>query len=549
MSAVLQERTTTSPAYNALATAATHRADAGLIFALSRPGRGATAQRPADRGMVLAEAAATEAAEKAEERTGYAGTANAIGIPEAWLRTTAPGLPAVSELQVVRHYTRLSQKNFSIDTHFYPLGSCTMKYNPRACNSLAMLPGFLERHPLAPAEYSQGVLETLYELQNWLCEVTGMAAVSLTPMAGAQGEFAGVAMMRAYHEARGDTARCEIIVPSAAHGTNPATAIMCGYQVREIPTDASGDVDLSALRAVVGPQTAGIMLTNPSTLGVFERSIADIAQIVHEAGGLLYYDGANLNAILGKVRPGDMGFDVMHMNLHKTFSTPHGGGGPGAGAVGVSARLQPFLPIPWVMQIHDSAETEAEADAAGRLTLPQYRFAEEADCPQSIGRLSAFMGNVGVLLRAYVYMRMLGREGMTRVAEFATLNANYLQKELARVGFDLAYPERRATHEFTLTLKRQARASGLTAMDVAKRLLDYGYHAPTTYFPLLIPECLLIEPTETEALETLDGFVDAMARILREAEQDIMQVRTAPHTLPNRRFDEVAAAKRLDVAY
>lgn len=478
-----------------------------LIFEKSQPGRGAWAQYPG----------------------AEAGT---VDIPDTLRRKTPLGLPEVSELQVVRHYTRLSQKNFSIDTQFYPLGSCTMKYNPRACNSLAMLPGFLQRHPLTPDAHNQGLLGILHELQMILAEVTGMRGISLTPMAGAQGEFAGVAMIRAYHDARADHARCEIIVPDAAHGTNPATAIMCGYQVREIPTDASGDVDLEALRALLGSQTAGIMLTNPSTLGVFERHIATIAEMVHAVGGLLYYDGANLNAILGKVRPGDMGFDVMHMNLHKTFSTPHGGGGPGAGAVGVGERLLPHLPLPVVLK-----------EAAG------YRYATEADYPQSIGRLSAFAGNVGVLLRAYVYIRLLGREGMTRVGEFATLNANYLQAALREIGFDLAYPERRATHEFLVTLKRQSRETGLTAMDVAKRLLDYGYHAPTTYFPLLVPECLLIEPTETESRETLDGFVAAMAAILAESQQDIASLKAAPQHLPNRRFNEVAAAKKLDVVF
>ncbi|WP_019569022.1 aminomethyl-transferring glycine dehydrogenase subunit GcvPB [Thioalkalivibrio sp. ALE11] len=478
-----------------------------LIFEHSHAGRSAVAQAPQE----------------------HAATA----IPAHLRRKSAPGLPAASELDVVRHYTRLSQKNFSIDTEFYPLGSCTMKYNPRACNSLAMLPGFLNRHPLAPASHSQGFLQTMYELQEMLREVTGMQGVSLAPMAGAQGEFTGVAMIRAYHDARGDTERREIIVPDAAHGTNPATAIMCGYEVREIPTDETGDVNLEALKEAVGPQTAGIMLTNPSTVGVFERRIEEIAKIVHDAGGLLYYDGANLNAILGKVRPGDMGFDVIHMNLHKTFSTPHGGGGPGSGAVGVGERLLPYMPVPHV-----------EEDGQGG-----YRLADEADRPETIGRLSAFMGNPGVLLRAYVYMRMLGREGMVRVAEFATLNANYLASELRAAGFDLAYPERRATHEFIVTLKKQAKETGLTAGDVAKRLLDHGFHAPTTYFPLLVPECLLVEPTETESKETLDAFVEAMACILAESADDIDTIKSSPHNLPNRRFNEVAAAKALDLVY
>ncbi len=477
-----------------------------LIFEQSRKGRHAEAQMPP--------------AEAVDD------------LPGSLLREAAPRLAEVSELQAVRHYTRLSQKNFSIDTHFYPLGSCTMKYNPRACNSYAMLPGFLARHPLSPESAGQGFLACMYELQEMLKEVTGMRAVSLTPAAGAQGEFAGVAMIRAYHESRGDDARTEILVPDAAHGTNPATATMCGYQVREIPTDAQGDVDLAALEAALGPQTAGIMLTNPSTLGVFERRIRDIARLVHQAGGLLYYDGANLNAILGKVRPGDMGFDVIHMNLHKTFSTPHGGGGPGAGPVGVSARLEPFLPVPMVGFDGD-----------------RYHWVTERDRPQTIGRLSAFMGNAGVLLRAYVYARMLGREGMHRVADFATLNANYLMARLRDAGFTLAFPERRATHEFIVTLRHEKKALGVTAMDFAKRLLDFGIHAPTTYFPLLVPECLLIEPTETESLEELDRFVEAMMAIRREAEQSPEILREAPHTLPVRRLDDVRAARELNLAH
>ncbi|MFN3595468.1 MAG: aminomethyl-transferring glycine dehydrogenase subunit GcvPB, partial [Thiobacillaceae bacterium] len=394
------------------------------------------------------------------------------------------------------------------------------------------LPQFLARHPLADAETGQGVLACLYELQEMLKAVTGMAGVSLAPMAGAQGEFAGVAMIRAYHQARGDTARREIIVPDAAHGTNPATAMMCGFQVREIPTDRQGNVDLDALRAAVGPHTAALMLTNPSTLGVFEQNIVEIQRIVHEAGALTYYDGANLNAILGRVRPGDMGFDVIHMNLHKTFSTPHGGGGPGAGPVGVSERLLPFLPIPLVVEERGF-----------------YRFAEEAERPQSIGRLSAFGGNMGVLLRAWVYASMLGRAGLQRVADFAALNANYLAAELARAGFELAFPERRASHEFIVTLKRLKDATGVSAMDFAKRLLDYGFHAPTTYFPLLVPECLLIEPTETESKATLDAFVAAMVQVRQEAERDPALVKSAPHTLPVRRLDDVRAARELDLVW
>ncbi len=453
-------------------------------------------------------------------------------LPDALRRRRPPVLPEVSELQTVRHFTRLSQLNFSIDTHFYPLGSCTMKYNPRACNQYAMLPEFLSRHPLAPDLTGQGILRCLYELQEMLKEVTGMRGVSLTPMAGAQGEFAGVAMIRAYHQARNDLARTEIIVPDAAHGTNPATATMCGCTVKEIVSLPNGDIDVEALRAAVGPNTAGIMLTNPSTLGVFERRIGEVAEIVHDAGGLLYYDGANLNAILGKVRPGDMDFDVIHMNLHKTFSTPHGGGGPGSGAVGVGERLLPFMPVPLVGRDGD-----------------RYRWLDEHDLPQTIGRLSAFMGNTGVLLRAYIYMRMLGRAGMSRVSEFATLNANYLMVRLAAAGFELAYPERRAGHEFIITLKHEARDYGTTAMDFAKRLLDYGFHAPTTYFPLLVPECLLIEPTETESKQELDAFVDAMVAIREEAKTDPAKLKGAPYTLPVRRLDDVRAAKQLDLAW
>lgn len=484
-----------------------HPSQEPLIFELSRPGRGAHAQFPPP-------PAASQA------------------VPAHLRRSDAPLWPAVSELQAVRHFTRLSQLNFSIDTHFYPLGSCTMKYNPKACNTYAMLPELVGRHPLAPESHSQGYLACMYELQDMLEDITGMQGVSLTPMAGAQGEFAGVAMIRSYHRARGDLARTEVIVPEAAHGTNPATATMCGCSVKEIPCDANGDVEIDALRAAVGPNTAGIMLTNPSTLGVFERKIGEVARIVHDAGGLLYYDGANLNAILGKVRPGDMGFDVIHMNLHKTFSTPHGGGGPGSGAVGVGERLLPFLPIPIVGRDGD-----------------RYRWLSERDMPQSIGRLSGFMGNAGVNLRAYIYMRMLGREGMVRVAEFATLNANYLMKRLIAAGFDAAYPSRRASHEFIITLKRQHREYQVSAMDVAKRLLDYGFHAPTTYFPLLVPECLLIEPTETEAKEDLDRFCEAMIAILREMIHEPEKLTSAPLTMPVRRLDDVRAAKQLDLVW
>ena len=518
-----------------------------LIFELSQPGRTAAAQIPA-------------------------AVATPDDLPEQFRRKTPIGLPEVSELQAVRHYTNLSRKNFSIDTQFYPLGSCTMKYNPRACNSLAMLDGFLARHPYAPESLSQGFLACMHDLQEILADVTGMkGGVSLAPMAGAQGEFAGVAMIMAYHKHRGDLQRTEIIVPDAAHGTNPATATMCGCTVREIPTQADGDIDVEALKKVLGPKTAGIMLTNPSTIGVFERRIVEISRLVHEAGGLLYYDGANLNAILGKVRPGDMGFDAIHMNLHKTFSTPHGGGGPGAGAVGVSERLRPFLPIPMIEKISlppfageavrrtEGGGLEGEKAPPSALRAPSpaaqgkerawYRWIRKKDRPLSIGRLTSFAGNAGVLLRAYIYARLLGREGMPRVAEYATLNANYLARRLAAKGFDLAYPKRRASHEFIVTVAKQKKENGITALDFSKSLLDRGIHAPTNYFPLLIPECLLIEPTETESKETLDEFVEVMGDLLKLAAANPQAMKDAPITMPVRRLDDVKAAKELDVAW
>lgn len=478
-----------------------------LIFEQSQTGRQATAQAPKT-------------------------TTSRHTIPAQFKRIMPPRWPACSELQVVRHFTRLSQKNFAIDTHFYPLGSCTMKYNPRGVHKAASLAGFSNRHPLAPVETSQGFLQALYQLQDYLLEITGMTGVSLTPMAGSQGEFAGVAMIKAYHQSRGDSARDEILIPDAAHGTNPASAVMCGFKVVEIPTTVEGDMDMVALRHKIGPRTAGIMLTNPSTLGLFMREIKEIAGMVHQAGGLLYYDGANLNAIVGKVRPGDMGFDVMHLNLHKTFATPHGGGGPGAGPVAVSNRLKPFLPLPIVIKKeHD------------------YVWATRADIPQSIGRLSCFMGNASILLRAYFYICVLGREGLLRVSEHATLNANYLLAELTKAGYTPAYPGRRASHEFVLSLKNEKKNQDITAMDLAKRLLDYGFHAPTTYFPLLVPECLLIEPTETECKEMLDSFIDAMKAIKVEATTNPSLLKDAPATLPIKRLDDVKAARELDLNY
>lgn len=478
-----------------------------LIFELSKPERQAKAQAPHVKS-------------------------SSYSIPKEFQRTSAPQLPACSELQVVRHYTRLSHKNFSIDTNFYPLGSCTMKYNPRGVHKAASIGGFANRHPLNLEQESQGFLETLYHLQANIAEITGMPGVSLTPMAGSQGEFAGVAMIKAYHQSRGDTGRDEMLIPDAAHGTNPASAVMCGFKVIEIATAADGDIDLEELKSKLGPKTAGIMLTNPSTLGLFMRQIKEIAALVHQAGGLLYYDGANLNAILGKVRPGDMGFDVMHLNLHKTFATPHGGGGPGAGPVAVGKRLIPFMPLP-VVKKTDSG----------------YQWATTQDYPQSIGRLSCFMGNASILLRAYFYMSVLGKEGLLRVSQHATLNANYLLTELAKAGFSPAYPKRRASHEFILSLSPEKKTFGITAMDLAKRLLDYGFHAPTTYFPLLVPECLLIEPTETESKEELDSFVQVMKQIREEAQNNPELLKDAPHTLPVKRLDDVKAARELDLNY
>ncbi len=478
-----------------------------LIFEQSRPGRQATAQAPKQND-------------------------SPHRLPAEFKRQTPPRWPDCSELQVVRHFTRLSQKNFAIDTHFYPLGSCTMKYNPRGVHKAASLPGFSNRHPLTPAENSQGFLKILHELQDNLLDITGMAGVSLTPMAGSQGEFAGVAMIKAYHQSRGDHERNEILIPDAAHGTNPASAVICGFRVVEISTAADGDIDLDELKRQLGPKTAGIMLTNPSTLGLFMRQINVVADMVHQAGGLLYYDGANLNAIVGKVRPGDMGFDVMHLNLHKTFATPHGGGGPGAGPVAVGTRLKPFLPGPIVLK-------------KGNL----YDWATHQDFPQSIGRLSCFMGNAAILIRAWFYIRILGREGLLRVSEYATLNANYLLAELTKVGFTPAYPGRRASHEFILSLKDMKKTLGINAMDVAKRLPDFGFHAPTAYFPLLVPECLLIEPPETECKETLDAFVNAMRVIWHEAKHNPTVLLDAPNTLPIKRLDDVKAARELDLNY
>ena len=452
-------------------------------------------------------------------------------LPASLMRDEIDGETEVSEVDVIRHFTRLSKLNFSIDQGLYPLGSCTMKHNPRINEEIARTWGFAHSHPLQAEHQVQGNLELLWWLEQTLKEIFGMPRVTLQPVAGAHGELTGILMV---HKAlaKSGNARKYILIPDSAHGTNPASAAFAGYQIKELKSNKRGTVDLAALEAAVDEDVAALMITVPNTLGLFESDIRKMADILHAKGAYLYCDGANLNSYVGVARPGDMGIDVIHSNLHKTFSTPHGGGGPGAGAVGVSSRLLPFMPIPVVGKEGD-----------------KYRWLSEKDLPQSIGRLSAFMGNAGVLLRAYIYMRMLGREGMHRVGEFATLNANYLMARLAQAGFDPAYPNRRASHEFIITAKKQKNDLGVSAMDIAKRLLDYGFHAPTTYFPLLVPECLLIEPTETESKEALDGFIDAMVAILKEAETQADLVTSAPHTMTVRRLDDVRAARQLDLTW
>nr|WP_279538042.1 aminomethyl-transferring glycine dehydrogenase subunit GcvPB [Paenibacillus turpanensis] len=462
-------------------------------------------------------------------RTAYA--LPACDVPESelgelinprFLRSSPAELPEVYEVDVIRHYTALSRRNFGVDNGFYPLGSCTMKYNPKINEDIARMPGFAKIHPYQPESSVQGALELLYHLQQDLAEITGMDRVTLQPAAGAHGEWTGLMMIKAYHESRGE-ARTKVIVPDTAHGTNPASATVAGFETVTIPSDASGLVDLAALRAAVGPDTAALMLTNPSTLGLFETDIAEIASIVHEAGGLLYYDGANANAILGISRPGDMGFDVVHLNLHKTFSTPHGGGGPGAGPVGVKEILAPFLPAPVVAK---------GADGAFRL---------EGDIPQSIGRVKAFYGNFGILVRAYAYIRTLGPDGLRAVSENAVLNANYMLRRLAPY-YDVPF-DRVCKHEFVLSGKRQKK-HGVRTLDMAKRLLDFGYHPPTVYFPLIVEECMMIEPTETESKETLDAFIEAMIQIAREAEETPELVQNAPYTTIVKRLDEAQAARK-----
>jgi glycine dehydrogenase subunit 2 len=447
-------------------------------------------------------------------------------LPAAARRANPPGLPELNELEVVRHYTNLSQLNFAIDTGFYPLGSCTMKYNPKVNEWAARLPGFADLHPLAPDTTAQGTLQVLWELEEILAEISGMQAVSLQPAAGAQGELTGILMVRAYHRSRGDADRLEVLVPDSAHGTNPATASMAGFKTITIPSAPDGGVDLGAFRAALGPRTAAVMITNPSTLGLFEARIGDLLEAIHAAGALAYMDGANLNAILGRFKPGEAGFDVMHINTHKTFSTPHGGGGPGAGPVGVGARLVPFLPAPRVLR---------EGDGSFRLERPGER-------PTSIGRLRSFVGNTGVLVRAYAYLLAHGADGLREVSDDAVLAANYLKTRLSGT-YDIPYA-RHCKHEFVASAATIKRTTGVRTLDIAKRLLDYGFHPPTIYFPLIVDEAMLIEPTETEAIETLDAFAEALIRIAGEAAATPELVHDAPHSTPVRRLDEATAARQ-----
>src|SRR3989442_4094178 len=441
-------------------------------------------------------------------------------LPKHHLRATPAELPEVSEVDVIRHYSRLSQMNYGVDTHFYPLGSCTMKYNPKINEDMARLPGFARLHPMTPEPLAQGVLALMHELAQMLAEIAGMDAVSLQPAAGAQGELAGVIMIRAFHLANGEK-RTKVLVPDSAHGTNPASTAIAGYEVVQLRSDQNGEVDLGELERHLGPEVAAFMITMPNTLGMFEPRIVEIIERCHVRGVQVYMDGANLNAILGITRPGDLGFDVCHFNLHKTFTTPHGGGGPGAGPVGVKAHLEPFLPVPVVTRDGDA-------------------YALDDKRPKSIGKLQAFWGNFGMLVRAYTYIRTMGADGLRSVSDNAVLNANYIMKRL-EADYDVSVPGP-CMHECVLSARRQKR-QGVTATDIAKRLLDLGFYAPSTYFPLIVEEALMIEPTETESKETLDEFCDAMIQIAREAQQNPAIVTSAPVTTPVRRLDQTRAAR------
>lgn len=455
-------------------------------------------------------------------------------LPDALLRKTAPNLPELSEVEVVRHFTALSRKNYGLDDGFYPLGSCTMKHNPRINEQMARLPAWTNLHPEQPDETVQGALALLFDLQNNLSDITGMDAYSLLPAAGAHGELAGLLMLKAYHRHNENPERDLVLIPDSAHGTNPASAAMAGFRVVEIPSTASGTVNLESLRTLLtgeeGSRVAGLMLTNPNTLGLFETDILEISELVHQAGGLLYYDGANLNAIMGTVRPGDMGFDLIHLNLHKTFGTPHGGGGPGAGPVGAKAFLAPFLPSPVVARTDNPTPTYVRRSAG----------------PLSIGRIREFQGNFGVLVRAYAYILSLGAEGITAASRIAVLNAQYLKYKIGALFDDSGSED--CMHEFVLSgentkARKSAAGSDITTLDIAKRLLDYGYHPPTIYFPLIVREAMMFEPTETETREDLDAFADVMKMVLQEAIDQPGVLKSAPHTTPVRRLDEVTAAR------
>jgi glycine dehydrogenase subunit 2 len=442
-------------------------------------------------------------------------------VPATLQRTTPVSIPDFDETQIIRHFLRLSQMNYGVDTGMYPLGSCTMKYNPKLCDKISSWDCFSEIHPYQDESTIQGTLQILFELEQMLCELAGMQSFTLQPAAGAHGEFTGLLLTRAYHESRGDSGRDEIILPDTAHGTNPASATMAGYKVIEIPSNAEGTVDLSILEKTLSEKTACFMLTNPNTLGIFEHDILEVARMVHDAGATLYYDGANMNAIMGKARPGDMGFDIVHLNLHKTFSTPHGGGGPGAGPVGVKKELERFLPIPRVKK-----------------KGTQYHF--DYQQPDSIGKIKGFYGNFSVLIRAYVYIQLMGGDGLTEASEIAVLNANYIKKKLMdSKRYDLPYKQLRK-HEFVLSCESLLEKKGVRALDIAKRLLDYGYHPPTVYFPHIVKEALMIEPTESESKRTLDKFIETMIVIADEPPELLT---SAPKQTPVRRIDEAGAVK------
>jgi glycine dehydrogenase subunit 2 len=452
-----------------------------------------------------------------------------VSLPEAHAREKPPELPRVSEVDIVRHYTGLSQRNYGVDTGPYPLGSCTMKYNPKVAETVAAFPGFRRAHPLQPDHTVQGTLELLYRLERALCEITGMERATLQPPAGACGEMTGLLIMRAFHEDRG-AQRTRVLIPDSAHGTNPASVRIAGFEPVNVPSDERGLVDVASLREIVDERVAGLMLTNPNTLGLFEERIEEITELLHAAGALVYYDGANLNAIVGKARPGDMGFDIVHINTHKTFATPHGGGGPGAGPVGVAPHLVDYLPAPLVERNDDGT------------------FRWDRDRPRSIGRLHGFNGNIGVLVRAYAYVFGHGGDGLTEIAELAALNANYLAARIAP-AFPLAYPATPPMHEFVATAEPLEKETGIRAMDVAKRLIDLGYHPCTVYFPLVVDEAMMVEPTETESKQALDGMAEAFLQAAEEARTDPELLHRAPISTPVRRLDEARAARHLKLRW